>query len=238
MAMTAPGGDDPCRVADVGVRPLSEQSAMPTRETETRRNGTVGANDVAGLIACCVRGDDQAQARFYAEFAGLVRCAVVRKLGATGAYDALRSDVDDMCNEVFARLFADDCRLLRRLHKPRSIQAWLMTIAQNHAVDQVRKWGVRWRTQAVAKETHEQRYNEGPDARAIASERLALLNKHLNALSYHERLVLDLFFVQGLKHVEIARVLGININTASARLRRAKAKLRNLVEEDRHELTC
>lgn len=90
----------------------------------------------------------------------------------------------------------------------------------------------------MAKETGEERYNEGPDARAIAPERQALVNKHLSALSYGERLVLDLFFVQGLKHVEIARVLGININTASARLRHARAKLRNLLEEDRHELTC
>lgn len=108
---------------------------MPGRKAETRRKGTVGADDVAGLIACCVRGDDRAQARFYWEFAGLVRYAVVRKLGAADAYDALRSDVDDMCNEVFARIFADDYRLLRGLHKPRFVQAWVMTIAQNHAVD-------------------------------------------------------------------------------------------------------
>jgi len=210
---------------------------MTGETTQATPRATDGTDEAARLVAQCVQGDDQAQARFYAAYDELIRCAVIRKLIAAGVYDVLRADVDDMCNEVFARVFADDCRLLRRLHQPRSLRAWLMTVAQHHAVDQIRKWGSRWRTQAAARDVDEERYGPSPETHAVASERRDLLNKRLAGLAHHERLVLDLFYVQGLKHAEMAEVLGLNINTASARLRRAKAKLRSLLEEDRHELT-
>ena len=54
----------------------------------------------------------------------------------------------------------------------------------------------------------------------------------LAALSGPDCLVLDLYYLHQLKYAEIADVLGHNINTVSARIRRAKTKLRALLEEE------
>ncbi|MCJ7837590.1 MAG: hypothetical protein MUP61_00040, partial [Burkholderiales bacterium] len=86
---------------------------------------------VAELVERCLCGDDQAKALLFAEYADLARRAVVRKLAALGLLQTRRSEVADICHDLFERILADNCRMLERLHKPASINAWLVTVAQN-----------------------------------------------------------------------------------------------------------
>jgi RNA polymerase sigma factor (sigma-70 family) len=78
-------------------------------------------------------------------------------------------------------------------------------------------------------------YGQDAEQQAITGEREVMLTKCLSALSDEERLILTLFFVHGRKYIEIAAMTGRNINTVSAKLRRAKVKLRRLLEEERYE---
>jgi RNA polymerase sigma-70 factor (ECF subfamily) len=197
----------------------------------------VEACDVRTLIERCVQGDDQAQALFYVEYANLVKHAVTRRLGSLTAGNPLRTEVEDICSEVFLKIFANRCRALTKLKKPQSIHAWLITLAHNHTVDYLRKWSDR--SHVPEDKTREQPalYSASSEHQVIAREQRGLLEQCLAALSDEERLILDLFYVEGLKYAEIAAVTGLNINTASAKLRRAKLKLRKLLEDERHELT-
>lgn len=196
--------------------------------------------DVSELIERCVRGDDQAQAFFYTEYAQLVERAVTRTLtsvlaGSDGQGVPLRSEVDDICSEVFTRIFTDNCRVLTQLRNPHSIHAWLVTLSRNRTVDYIRKWSGRGAVEVA--EARERPISYGQDAheKAVANEREGVLRMCLECLSPGDRLVLELFFVQGLRYTEIAEVMGLNINTAAARLRRAKEKLRKQLEEARYE---
>lgn len=193
------------------------------------------ADPVGELVARCIGNDDQAKAQFFTKYGELVERAIARKLALVTGTAPAPSDVEDIRNEVFARLLGNSCTPLRRLKKPGALNAWLMTIAGNHAVDCLRRQARRDRLHAsVARESHES-YGGSPAEEAMARERYARLADGLAELPAQDRLVLDLFFVQGLKYAEIAEVVGLNINTVSARLRRAKAKLRRLLEEDYDE---
>jgi len=193
----------------------------------------VSTVDVEDLVARCVEGDDGAKALFYTEYTGLVERAIIRKLGQVIGSGSVRSEVEDIRSEVFARLFQNDRSPLRGLKKPGAINAWLMTVAGNHTVDYVRRWSRRERVQTSMAEETGDRYFGSPEDLAIANERRELLEERLDELPAQDRLILELFYVHGLKYAEIAEVISMNINTMSARLRRAKSKLRALLEEDR-----
>ena len=193
-------------------------------------------DDIVGaLVERCVRGDDQAQALFYTEYVDLVRRSAAYTLRTYSIESPVMSEVEDICNEIFARLFADGCRSLRSLRNPRSIKAWLVTVARRYTVDYIRKWAGQDRLHATdACEEHEP-YGGDAEKQVVNRERDAMLMKCLSALSDEERLILTLFFVHGCKYIEIAAMTGRNINTVSAKLRRAKAKLRRLLKEERYE---
>jgi RNA polymerase sigma-70 factor (ECF subfamily) len=145
------------------------------------------------------------------------------------------SEVEDICNEVFIRLFADGCRSLRSLKKPKSVRAWLVTVTRRYTVDYIRKWAGQDRLRTAEMREESEPYGQDAEQQAITGEREVILTKCLSALSDEERLILTLFFVHGRKYIEIAAMTGRNINTVSAKLRRAKVKLRRLLEEERYE---
>lgn len=197
------------------------------------------------LVAGCLRGDDGAKASFYVEFSGLVRRAVARRLTAMGMDRQWRTETEDIANEVFERIFSNECRLLRRLHHPSRIHAWLVAVAANYTVDYLRRLETRgygW-LQSRTNPAGECVPNTdalpcSPDCALEHKEQKERLNRELEKLSGQERLILDLFYVQGMKYVQIAGMLALNVNTVSAKLRRAREKLRRALKERNHDLAC
>ena len=192
-------------------------------------------DNVADLIVRCMRDDDEAQALFYTLYLDTVRRSVVRRLQMSSSGAALMGEADDVANEVFARIFADHCRALRTVRNPESIRAWLVTIAGHCAVDYMRKWAGRTLANSDRVNEPEAVYGALCEDKVIESERDAVLSKCLAALPDEECLIVTLFYLHGRKYVEIAEMTGKNINTVSAKLRRAKSKLKRLVEEENYE---
>ena len=208
------------------------KSAM---QSEQGRFFEAAPYNVAELVERCVRGDDQAQALFYTEHVDLVRRSAAYTLRSYSNESLLMSEVEDICNEVFIRLFADGCRSLRSLRNPKSVRAWLVTVTRRYTVDYIRKWAGQDRLHTAEMQEESEPYGQDAEQQAITGEREVMLTKCLSALSDEERLILTLFFVHGRKYIEIAAMTGRNINTVSAKLRRAKVKLRRLLEEERYE---
>ena len=147
------------------------------------------------------------------------------------------ADVEDLCQDVFVRVFADGCRALTRINKPSTITAWLITVAQNHVVSSYRKRFAEEKREIAAVSESQGAYGEValPDAQLAAAETAAWVREGLASLDPKDKLVLDLYYVRELKYAEIAEILGQNINTVSARLRRAKMKLRKVFEDQSND---
>ena len=189
-------------------------------------------HDVGELIVRCVQGDDSAKAEFVITYSECIRRAVLRKLSSLAHGEWTWEEAEDIGHDILVRIFSDDCRALDRLRNPQSIHAWLVTVSQNHVVTFLRKRSVRDRTQrSMLRETPARYGKEAPPDPATSEER-DLLNEHLAELPAQDRLILKLYFLHELKYTEIADMLKLNINTVSARLRRAKQKLRKSLEKD------
>ncbi len=198
--------------------------------TTVHDGGMPGLGDVADLVGRCVQGDDSAKAEFINEYGPVVRRAVARKLGTFSDLPPLRLDVEDLCGDIFARLLADDCRPLAALNNPRCIYAWLVAVSRNHVVDCIRKRSTRMRTHVAMVQETEEAYAASPAEEAMARESAGRVRAEVAALEPEDRLVIELFYLQGLRYAEIAELTSQNINTVGARIRRAKAKLRASLE--------
>ncbi len=204
---------------------------MPLTDKETE---DLLVENVAELVNRCTNGDDEAKASFCANYHGLVQRAVGRKLGMMTGQSAYRSEIDDICNDVFANILKDDCRLLSKVRKPSSLDAWLVTLAQNSTVDFLRKCSSRIRIKDGFAREQPGAYASSPASPAdemAAKERKELVKNLLDSLPSLDRLIVKMFYIDGLKYTEISEITGMNINTVSARLRRAKGKMRNMLEE-------
>jgi RNA polymerase sigma-70 factor (ECF subfamily) len=108
---------------------------------------------------------------------------------------------------------------------------WLVRIAANEALQRIRKRGPLVPVPTSGEEEDVMSPGEDPEDRAAAREAIGMLERAVDALPPHHRLVFMLREVEGLSTAETASALGINEDAAKVRLHRARAALRRTLEE-------
>jgi RNA polymerase sigma-70 factor (ECF subfamily) len=109
-----------------------------------------------------------------------------------------------------------------------SVSTWIYTIARNLRIDRIRRQHV-WQAYGdgfpeLASE------DELPEARLAREQEEASVLAALDALPLEQRQVIQLAFVDGLSHSQIARRLRVPLGTVKSRVRLAYQKLRCMVE--------
>jgi RNA polymerase sigma-70 factor (ECF subfamily) len=144
---------------------------------------------------------------------------------------------EDIAQEVFVRLW----------RKPDSYQAkrgrfltWLMSVARNRAVDEVRARGRRQRYETASPEEQERELPAGtandPALNAQLAEQRRIVRHALAELPPEQRQVIELAFFGGLTQQEIADRLAQPLGTVKTRIRLGMQKLRGaLAPEMRSE---
>lgn len=128
------------------------------------------------------------------------------------------SDVMDCVHETFLSAARHAAAFQRGSALP-----WLLTLAGRRAKDELRKRRRRRsREQAAAK-------GEGVPAAPPADG----VEAHLGRLPANQRAALELRFVDGLEHRDVARVLGVSLRTAKDWSKRGLEALRARMEDER-----
>ncbi len=188
------------------------------------------------LIAALLARDRNAWSEFVQRFQGLVYARVARTaMEFNRRLD--RSEIEDVCAEIFASLVENDCASLRRFEGRSSLTTWLAVISRRRCL--------KWMQRRIERQAHgNQRLEElpSPDLEAGGSEDILAavvqtedrdrLREMLQQLSDGDRSVLQRFFFDGYSYADISRELGISINTVGPKLRRAQLRLRKLMEAD------
>ena len=104
--------------------------------------------------------------------------------------------------------------------------AWILTITKNLAMTVLRDRG---RTTDLPEENWLQMPGESPFE---DTEKRMVLNAAMRMLSAEERQIVMLHAVSGLKHIEIAKLLGLPLPTVLSKYSRAKKKLQNTLKEE------
>jgi RNA polymerase sigma-70 factor, ECF subfamily len=135
-----------------------------------------------------------------------------------------RAAAEDVTAQAFERAYRK-----RRSFRPSrgSADAWLMGIARNAALDELRR---RRRTARLEHEP-EDPLPAAPDDEVERGLRRASVRAALEKLDPRDRDLIALRFAAGLSHAEIARVLGMSETNAGTKLHRAIETLRKACHE-------
>jgi RNA polymerase sigma factor (sigma-70 family) len=198
-------------------------------------------------LACALRnGSEPAWEQFVSEYRPILRAAA-RAIVGQGGEERAR----ELADSLYAELYGLDRRggkrktsLLDYFHGRSKLSTWLRAVLAQRHVDGLRSLQ---RTQPI-----DDRPGDGPDEGSAERRRGAQANAALEeidpdrarllpqlagavaealaALPAAERLLLLLYYVQGLRLAQIANILGAHEATASRRLQKVRAELRQQVE--------
>lgn len=160
------------------------------------------------LLIAVAQGDREAFAALYQDTRGAV-------YGLTLSYLHNGEDAQDVTQDAFVRIW-ENAPQYRSKGTP---MAWILTIAKNLALMRLRERG---REQDLEDEEWDAIPAQAP---AVTPEDRAVLQDALAQLSQQERQVVLLHAVTGLKHREIAQILGAPLATILSQYRRALKKL-------------
>lgn len=192
---------------------LAALSVQTTEEENERRR-----RELDGLLLRVGRGDREAFAQLYGLTRGAVYALALSLLGDS-------HEAQDVAQDTFVKVW-ESAPSYRSEGSP---MAWLLTVARNLARSRLRR-------SSRQAELDEEEWNAIPaDAPAVAPEDRAVLQEALFRLGAEERKVVLLHAVTGLKHREIAQLLGLPLSTVLSKYHRGLKKLKALMkgESDR-----
>lgn len=176
--------------------------------------------DDGALVGRARGGDRSAFTALVGRYRGMVYAAAFCYLGNA-------EDAQDAAQEAFVAAY----RQLGQLREPDHFAPWLRRLTLNGCADALRRRGARLLSldgdaacQALTT----------PDAAAGIVTRLAV-REALECLPERARLTVTLCYLEGYSHAEVARFLGVPVNTVRSRLQHAKHKLREEMRDMVHE---
>lgn len=180
---------------------------------------------LARLARRAQSGDRRAFTRLYRDLHPLVARFVARRVDS-------RADAEELVAEVFRRLVEH----LGDFDQARgSVRAWVLRIARNAVIDHYRTRKSPIALEAIADGLCEL---AGPLDHLLADERAARVRALLDSFPLETRRLLALRYGDGLRHAEIAELLGLGEAVVRKRISRAVRELRaRSIEDDAPEVS-
>ncbi|MBN2346752.1 MAG: sigma-70 family RNA polymerase sigma factor [Candidatus Aminicenantes bacterium] len=175
--------------------------------------------DASGLLVARVQnGDRRAFREFIEKYRRLVAAIVFRMVR-----DA--PDREELCQEVFLKIFSH----IGRFQGGAAVSSWIGRIAANTCINHLRKKRLPlYDDLAAGGPGLENVAGDGPDPGRLSEEAdlSASLQREIERLPPHHRLVLTLFHFSGMNYEEIGQTLKMPAGTVKSHLFRARTRLR------------
>lgn len=164
--------------------------------------------------------------------------------GDRSAFDLLAARHQEMLYRVAYRMLGDHeeaqdavqemlVRLTRSLGQYKAeakFSTWLYRLAVNTCID-IQRRRSKLQSAPMPADLEAPQSQADPDLHCERAFREHLLNQALKQVPEEQRLLLMLRDREGLTNQEVAEILGIGVGTLKARLHRARAALRRVLEE-------
>ena len=175
------------------------------------------------LVEGCKRGDDLARRQLYERYAGKLMAICMRYMGN-------REEAEDLLHDGYIKLYDSFDKF--EWQGEGTLPAWMARVMANLALQRLRKNDVM--SQSVELENTAElrddvdRPDEGPDIEIIPKKVLMQFSEELPP-GY--RAVFNMHVFEGKNHIEIGKELGINNKSSASQLVRARAILKERVNE-------
>jgi len=167
------------------------------------------------LIQKCKKGEMKYLEKLYKHFYSYA-------MGVSLRYLSNREDALEVVNDAFIKIFS----AINTFNADNAFKPWLRRIVVNTAIDRRRK-NLRYLEQADLEEA----VYIGSPAQVIDNMGLEDLRKMINALPEIQKMVFNLYEIDGYNHEEIGSMLSIPVSSSRVYLSRAKEKLRKICNQ-------
>lgn len=206
----------------------SMRESMPSVELSTAPVVVGDAGDALDMaeqsvIDSCINGDRRSMELLYRRFRRRVFSLVSRMVGP--------QEAEELTQDVFIRVFNG----LKRFRRESSLSTWVYRVSMNVCLSYLAKQKRRGR---LVEDYRRQQDATHQDTKTNPWLRRQL-EEALCQLPHGYRAVLILHDVEGLKHEEIARILGCRVGTCKSQLHKARMRMRELLApalDDANEL--
>ncbi|MBR1541242.1 MAG: sigma-70 family RNA polymerase sigma factor [Bacteroidaceae bacterium] len=175
------------------------------------------------LVDGCRRGDDKARRQLYERYAGKMMAICMR-------YMANREEAEDLLHDGYIKLYGSFDKF--EWQGEGTLPAWMGRVMANLALQRLRKNDVMSETVELENtaELREDmdRPDSDPDIETIPKK---VLMKFIEELPVGYRTVFNMHVFEGKNHIEIGKELGINNKSSASQLVRARAILKEKVNE-------
>lgn len=167
------------------------------------------------LLVGCKNGDRQSQSRLYRHFAPTMLIVCMR-------YSRTKEEAEEIVQEGFLQVFTK----IQQFRGDGSLEGWIRKIMVNLALQRLRSKPLLSKVVSIDDVTVDTLTTSIPPDQLNAKELIALIQ----ALPPVYKAVFNLFVFEGMKHKEIAELLGISEGTSKSNLSDA----RNLLQKALH----
>ncbi len=142
----------------------------------------------------------------------------------TGAFE----EAEDMTQEIFLKIYTS----LGKYDFEKNFNAWLLTLAKNHLIDQYRK--TKW--EKKKRDNFNEHYLAADDFNApedviLREESKKVIWEGLSLLSTEVRMTIILRDIQGKRYEEIAEIMDLPLGTVKSRVNRGRLQLARILRE-------
>jgi RNA polymerase sigma-70 factor (ECF subfamily) len=190
------------------------------------------------LLERCIAGERDAWLAILKQFGALVAHAVRTTMLRVLKF-ADPNQVDDAVQAVWLGLCEDGCRRLKSFESKCAFSTWLTVLSTRRTLDfirtEMRKGSLRH--VRLDDEDHDFLKDVPASANEPAStpEDIALLYDALERLPEDDKLLLKMYYLDGLSYRTIARTLRVAPNTVSSYILRARQKLKQTMAGKLHD---
>lgn len=214
------------RATSVVYTLMNDESVMPGAASAgfaARRDPPTPISGLAGLVEQMAQGRQDALARLYDATSSMLNGLLLRILERPEDAEEVLLDVY-MKAWKYAAQYSD---------KRGSVQAWLMIMARNAAIDRIRHKRAQPKTLAFEPETmpEPESLEASPEEHTVGRERRRRVQILLRELPPEQRVAVELAFFGGLTHAELAERLREPLGTIKSRIRMGLMRLRGSIEE-------
>lgn len=179
------------------------------------------------LIDRCLHGEKRSWEELTRRFGALVGAAVRNTLRRARIRPD-ENEVEEVCQAVWVSLCEDDFRRLRSFESKCSFTTWLTVLSTRRALDHLRTERRKGTLKNLPLEEHATDLLTDLRAGAdpVASDDRELVLQSMGRIPAEDRLILKLYYLDGLSYRSVGRILGVTANTVGAYLEKAKEHLR------------
>ncbi len=176
-------------------------------------------NSDSHLIKNCIRGNKKAQYELYERYRSPMFTVCL-------GYASDRDMAEDMLQEGFIRVFNN----LKSFKKKGSFDGWVRRVFVNNCLNYIRTNKIGSYVY-IEKDNQLENFLDWDVNTALSQLEVEDFEIIISKLPLGYRTVLNLFFVEGFTHQEIAKNLEISTGTSKSQLAKAKKKLRENINE-------